>query len=46
MRIQLNVVTKLNQKLKKAYFQEKRPKGKDDLTLLTRVFVTTKKFSG
>ena len=46
MRIQLNVVTKLNQKLKKAYFQEKRPKGKDDLTLLTRVFVTMKKFSG
>ena len=46
MRIQLNVVTKLNQKLKKAYFQEKRPKGKDDLTLLTRVFETMKKFSG
>ena len=46
MRIQLNVVTKLNQKLKKAYFQEKRPKGKDDLTLLTRVFVTMKKFFG
>ena len=46
MRIQLNVVTKLNQKLKKAYFQEKRPKGKDDLTILTRVFVTMKKFSG
>ena len=28
-KIQRNVVTKLNKKLKKAYFKEKRPKGKD-----------------
>ena len=28
-KIQRNVVTKLNKKLKKAYFKEKLPKGKD-----------------
>ena len=28
-KIQRNIVTKLNQKLKKAYFKEKLPKGKD-----------------
>ena len=50
-KIQRNVVTKLNKKLKKAYFKAKIPKGKDvkhfwnfvNLTLLTRAFVTMKK---
>ena len=49
-KIQRNVVTKLNKKLKKAYFKEELPKGKDvkifgifvNFTLLTRVFVTMK----
>ena len=50
-KIQRNIVTKLNKKVKKAYFKEKLPKGKDvknfwiflNLTSLTRVFVTVRK---
>ena len=50
-KIQRNIVTKLNKKVKKAYFKEKLPKGKDvknfwiflNLTSLTRVFVKVRK---
>ena len=50
-KIHRNVVTKLNKKLKKVYFKEKLPKGKDVKDfgnffkpfLLTRAFVTMKK---
>ena len=42
-KIQRNVVTKLNKKLKKAYFKEKLPKGEDLKDLWKRVFVTMKK---